>query len=135
MIALAAVGAGLAHGWLADLSQAATGSLLAAVWQGVLLAGAAALGLRLLPKTPAAVRFAIWFGVFLLVAALPAASLWPHAGNVAAGSGGGAWLTLDPRWSIAIAAIWALAALWRAGQLVVGAVRVRALWRRATPVE
>ncbi len=133
MISLAAMGAGLAHGWLADLSLAATGSLVAAVWQGFLLAGAAALGLRLLPKTPAAVRFAIWFGVFLVVAALPVLSLWPHAAGAAGGRG--PWITLDERWCLAIAVVWAMASLVRAGTLVVAAFRVRALWKRATPVE
>jgi len=64
MIGLAAVSVEVAHSWLANLAQAATGSLVAAVWQGMLLTAAAGLGLRLLPKTPAAVRFAIWFGVF-----------------------------------------------------------------------
>ena len=44
-----------AHGWMAEVSQVATGSLIAAVWQGILLVAAAGLGLRLLPKTPAAV--------------------------------------------------------------------------------
>ena len=38
------------------------GSLIAAVWQGILLVAAAGLGFRLF-QTPAAVRFAIWFGV------------------------------------------------------------------------
>jgi len=119
---------------LRGISQAATASLLAAVWQGILLAAAAWLGLRLLPKTPAAVRFAIWFGVFLLVAALPVIALWPKAGGVAR-SGGGPWLSLDSRWSLAIAAVWAGASLLRAATLAVAAFRVRALWKRAQPVE
>ena len=52
-------------------------------------AGGGRLGwhLRLLPKTPAAVRFAIWFGVFLVVTALPALSLWPHAASVTQSGG------------------------------------------------
>lgn len=133
MTSLAAIGAGFAHGWMADVSQAASGSLMAAVWQGVLLAAVAGLGLRLLPKTPAAVRFAIWFGVFLLVTALPVISLLPHA--AAAAQPRVAWFTLDARWSLAIAAIWAIASLVRAGTLTVAALRVRALWKRATPVE
>jgi BlaR1 peptidase M56 len=119
---------------LLGVSQAATGSLVAAVWQGFLLAVAAWAGLRLLPKTPAAVRFAIWFAVFLVVAALPAISLWPHAGAARAG-GHGAWLTLDSRWCLAIAAVWAIASLVRAATLVVAAFRVRALWKRAEPVK
>ncbi len=116
------------------LANLATGSLVAAVWQGVLLATVVWLLLQLLPKTPAAVRFAIWFGVFLVVTALPVISLWPHA---AAGQADGhrPWLTLDARWSLTVAAVWLIASAWRAGQLVVAAFRVRALWKRAKPVE
>ena len=122
---------------LTDLSKAATGSLVAAVWQGLLMAGAAAIGLKLLPKTPAAVRFAIWFGVFLLLTVLPIVALWPgHPASVVAASGSGhsAWLVLDERWCVAIATLWALASLIRAFTLLVAAFRVRALWTRATPL-
>ena len=124
-----------AHGWMVELSQAATGSLIAAVWQGILLAVAAGSGSPAVPKTPAAVRFAVWFGVFLVVTGLPVIALWPHARAGVQASGHGAWLTLDIRWSLVIAAVWAVASLVRAGTLVVAAFRVRALWRRATPVE
>jgi Zn-dependent protease with chaperone function len=127
-------GVALLQEGMASFSQAATGSLVAAVWQGALLAGAAWMGLRLLPKTPAAVRFAIWFGVFLAVTSLPVIAVWPHAAVAGHGSGQSAWLTVDARWSLAIAAVWALASLWRAGQLVVAGFRVRALWKRAKPV-
>jgi beta-lactamase regulating signal transducer with metallopeptidase domain len=120
---------------LLGISQAATGSLVAAVWQGILLAVAAWLGLRLLPKTPAAVRFAIWFGVFLVVTALPVVSLWPRAAVAAQTGGHSVWLTLDSRWCLAIAAVWAVASLVRAGTLVVAALRVRELWKRAKSVE
>jgi hypothetical protein len=125
----------LAHGWMADLSQAATGSLVAAVWQGMLLAAAAWLGLRLLPKTPAAVRFAIWFGVFLVVTALPVIALWSHGSVAEAAVGHGPWVTVDVRWSLAIAGVWAIASMIRAGTLVLAGFRVRALWKRARPVE
>jgi beta-lactamase regulating signal transducer with metallopeptidase domain len=120
---------------LVDLSPALTSSLLAAVWQGVLLAAIAGLALRLLPKTPAAVRFAIWFGVFLTVTALPAISLLPGAQRVTQSGGRSTWLTFDQRWSLAIAAVWLVASLVRAGTLVAAGLRVRALWKRATPVE
>ena len=123
-----------AHGWMAEVSQVATGSLIAAVWQGILLVAAAGLGLRLLPKTPAAVRFAIWFGVFVVVMGLPAIALWPQAARGASAGARGPWVTVDARWSLAIALVWAVASLVRAGTLVVAAFRVRALWRRATPV-
>ena len=137
MIALAANSLASAQGWtvgVADLSRIATGSLVAAAWQGIALATAAGLGLRLLPKTPAAVRFAIWFAVFLIVAVLPIISL-THGGGGAQTGGHGAWLTLNGRWSLCVAAVWLLASLVRAGTLVVAALRVRALWKRATPVE
>jgi beta-lactamase regulating signal transducer with metallopeptidase domain len=112
----------------------ATSALMAAVWQGILLAVVVWLGLHLLPKTPAAVRFAIWFGVFLVVTALPMATLWPHTAD-ASKSTGTPWLTLDARWSLAIAAVWLVASLVRAGTLAQAALRVRALWKRATPVD
>ena len=134
MIGLAVV----AHMWMAAVSgwsQAVTGSLVAAVWQGILLAVAAVLGLRLVPKTPAAVRFAIWFAVFLAVTALPVLSLWPYAAGATRASGRGAWLILDERWCLGIAAVWAVASLVRAGTLAAAAFRVRALWKRATPIE
>jgi hypothetical protein len=117
------------------ISQVAAGGLVTAVWQGALLAAAAGLGLRFVPKTPAAVRFAIWFAVFAVVAALPVVALWPHDAGAAQSSGRGAWLMLDERWSLAIAAVWMVASLVRAGTLVVAGFRVRALWKRATPVE
>jgi Zn-dependent protease with chaperone function len=113
----------------------ASGALVAAVWQGILLASLVGLGLRLLPKTPAAVRFAIWFGVFLVVTALPLASLWPHSAGAVPAGGRGAWLTFDGRWSLAIAAVWAAASLVRAIKLVVAAFRVRGLWKRAKAIE
>jgi beta-lactamase regulating signal transducer with metallopeptidase domain len=112
----------------------ATSALMAAVWQGILLAAVVWLGLRLLPKTPAAVRFAIWFGVFVVVTALPMAMLWPHAAAASKGTAA-PWLMLDARWSLAIAAVWLLASLVRAGTLIQAALRVRALWKRATPVD
>jgi hypothetical protein len=123
-----------AHAWVVDWSQAATGGLIAAVWQGILLAAAAGLGLRFLPKTPAAVRFAIWFGVFVVVAGLPVCAFWPHAASAASAGGHAPWLVIDERWCLTIAAIWAVVSLVRAGTLVAAALRVRALWRRATPV-
>ena len=125
------------HAWVTGLSQAAAGSLVAAIWQGVLLAAAAGLGLRLLPKTPAAVRFAIWFGVFLLLAALPIAALWPRrlADFAPPASHHGAWLVLDERWCVALVGVWAVASAFRAVTLIAAALRVRALWRRATPIE
>ena len=122
------------HEMVAAVSQFAAGALAAAVWQGMLLAGAAALGLRLLPETPARVRFAIWFAVFALIAGLPFLAPWPAHGATADSSTSHAWLTLDGRWCFWIAGVWALASFARAVSLAIAAHRVRALWKRARPV-
>jgi beta-lactamase regulating signal transducer with metallopeptidase domain len=125
----------VAHEVVSAASQMATSALAAALWQGALLAGAAALGLRLLPETPAPVRFSIWFAVFLLVAALPFATVsLAHGGAGAAASSSHPWLTVDARWCVWIAAIWAAASLVRGITLVAAAFRVRALWKRAEPL-
>ncbi|HEV2619169.1 MAG TPA: M56 family metallopeptidase, partial [Acidobacteriaceae bacterium] len=134
MNAAAAFGVGLSAigalpGWIA---QAATAGLIAAVWQGIVLSAAVALVLRLLPKTPAPVRFAIWFGLFLVVAALPSFALF---GSRAAGSGRSAWLILDERDCFIVAAVWAIASLVRAVTLVLAVFRVRSLWKQARPLK
>jgi Zn-dependent protease with chaperone function len=116
---------------LQHLSQTATASLLTGVWQGIVLAAAVALALRIAPKTTAAVRFTIWFGAFAVMALLPFLHLAPHS-SVSAHAG--TILTLDPRWSFALAAGWLAASLVRASILVVGAASVRALWKRAKPI-
>ncbi|HKO18732.1 MAG TPA: M56 family metallopeptidase, partial [Acidobacteriaceae bacterium] len=125
------------HELISAASQVATSAVAAAMWQGLLLAGAAALGMRLLPETPAPVRFTIWFAVFLLVAGVPFATVsFGHIGAPTASSvPSHPWFTLDARWCVWIAAIWAAASLIRAITLVAAAFRVRALWKHARPVE
>jgi Zn-dependent protease with chaperone function len=124
------------HEVIGAVSQLATSALAAALWQGALLAGAAALGLRLLPETPAPVRFSIWFAVFLLVAGLPFVSVsLAHGGAGALAGTSHPWLTVDGRWCVWIAALWGVASLVRGVTLVAAAFRVRALWKRAEPME
>ena len=118
------------------LCEAASASLVSAVWQGLLLAGAAGVGLRLLPRTPAGARFAIWFAVFLTVAGLPLVAAWMHlSAHAEVGAAAhGSWVTLDPRWSFGLLGLWIAASLFRGVTLIAAAVRVRTLWRRATPI-
>ena len=124
------------HEVIAGASQAATSALAAALWQGALLAGAAALGLRVLPETPAPVRFMIWFAVFLLVAGLPFLPMAVgHASAAQSGIVSRPWLTLDASWCVWIAGVWAAISVTRGITLLVAALRVRALWKRARPVE
>ncbi|HEV2647297.1 MAG TPA: M56 family metallopeptidase [Acidobacteriaceae bacterium] len=130
----AALGVWVLPGWSMAAASAAVGGLIAAVWQGILLSVLVVLGLRLFPKAPAGVRFAVWFGVFVVVAAMPLAGLLQH-GAAAEGRDRSAWLMVDARWCVLIAAIWAMASAVRAVTLLLAVARVRTLWKRATPLD
>jgi hypothetical protein len=54
-----------------SVSQLVASSFVSGLWQGVVLAVGVAICLLMLPKTTAAVRFAIWTAVFLVLAVLP----------------------------------------------------------------
>jgi hypothetical protein len=118
---------------LSFVSAAAAGALFSAVWQGTVLALSVWLCLRLLPALSAAARSVIWLNVFILLTLL-------HFGPAFAGRTGAlaaghlSPVHLDPRWSFAVAGVWASLSMIRAGQLVVGAINVRRLAVRAVPV-
>lgn len=123
-----------------SFAQSAAPLAVAALWQGLAVAVLLALGLRLAPRITAAQRFAVWAAGFAIAAALPfapvlaarfAASPSPSLPAPAPG----AWLQLDPRWSLAIAALWLAASACRAADLLVHTVRLRSLWRSARPVD
>jgi len=123
----------LLHG-VERVSRLVASSFVSGLWQGMVLAAGVALCLRLVPRITAAVRFAIWTAVFVVLAALPLI----HA--VALRGGGGmagreAVVHVDVRWSFAIAALWLIASLVRAVQLAMSAVRLHGIWKRAVPVE
>jgi Zn-dependent protease with chaperone function len=121
-------------GW----SAGAASALLAAVWEGALLAGLVWVVLRLLPGLSAAARSVIWLNVFILMALLHLVP-WFSPLFEGAGAPGHALaahsLRLDPRWSLVIGAAWVVLSLVRAGQLAAGALHLRRLGRRAVPVE
>jgi beta-lactamase regulating signal transducer with metallopeptidase domain len=125
---------------LTHLSQASAGILLTAIWQGLAIAACLTLCLRVVPRLSAASRFAILAAGFLAVAALP---FLPALGSMAVRRGvvgisaaaATPWLTLDTRWSLAVAGLWACASLWRLGDLSVHSLRLRRLWKSARPVD
>jgi beta-lactamase regulating signal transducer with metallopeptidase domain len=119
--------------WIESLSQAAATSAVSGIWQGLLLAAGVGLCFRLVPKTSAAIRFAVWTAVFVLIALLPFFHLSGRSHQSI--SAPGAVIHLDVRWSFAIAALWAVLSLVRAGKLAASAVRLRGLWKRSTLVE
>jgi hypothetical protein len=114
-------------------SATAAAALFSAIWQGTVLAFSVWLCLRLLPGLSAAARSVVWLNVFILLALLhfvPAFAGRP--GALAAGQLSP--VHLDPRWSFAVAGVWAALSVFRAGQLIVGAFHVRRLAGSAVPV-
>jgi beta-lactamase regulating signal transducer with metallopeptidase domain len=121
------------------LSQIAASSLLSGIWQGILLAIGVGLFLRLVPKTTATIRFAIWTTLFVVLALLPFLNAFFETPNRTFSTHSpmihSSVVQLDIRWSFAIAALWAVFSVVRAVKLAVSAYRLRQLWKRATPVE
>lgn len=122
-----------ASGLTTGISQMAAAAFVAGLWQGLLLAAATWACLRMLPRTPAAVRFAVWSAVFALSAALP----FLHAENARAQQAlatHAALFHFDVRWTFVIAALWAVLSLVRAARLAASGVRLHSIWKRAIPV-
>jgi hypothetical protein len=109
-------------------------SFVSGIWEGIVLAAGVGICLRLLPKTTAAVRFAIWTAVFGVLAVLPLVHAYSLGSGVGA-PGRDAWVHVDVRWSFAIAAVWLAASLTRGVKLAMSAVRLRGIWKRAEVVE
>ncbi len=117
---------------LPPLSATATAALFSAIWQGTILAGGVVLSLRLLPGLSPASRSAIWLNVFVLLALLHLVPAF--TGSTAGGEGSTAPFEFDLRWSLAIAGLWATLSLWRATQLILGAIHLQRVARSATPI-
>ena len=111
------------------LSAVASGSLLAAVWQGMLLAAAVALCLRLLPGISSAARSVVWTAALILAVGLHFVPLFATP-RPAAHAG----IHADPRWSFAVVALWGALTLYRGGQLLFSGLRLHRIARHATPV-
>jgi bla regulator protein blaR1 len=127
------MGMGFLHG-VESVSRLVANSFVSGLWQGIVLAAGVGLCLRLVPRTTAAVRFAIWTAVFAVLAVLPL--VHAYSLNSTSGTPGrGAVMHVDVRWSFAIAAIWLIASLVRAVQLAMSAARLHGIWKRAMPVE
>jgi beta-lactamase regulating signal transducer with metallopeptidase domain len=118
---------------VSPLSAAVAGALFSAIWEGGVLAACVAVCLRLLPGLSAAARSLVWTNVFLLLMLL---HVLPFAGGRM--SIGRALphplFHLNLLWSAVIAGVWTMLSLWRGTQLALGAIRLRGLERRATPV-
>ncbi len=105
--------------------------------QGLALALALALCLGFARIVSAAQRFALWIAAFAAVVLAPLLPLVLRtftASASAASTAPHAWLQLDARWTLALAALWLLASIARATSLILHIARLRRLWRTATPV-
>jgi beta-lactamase regulating signal transducer with metallopeptidase domain len=115
------------------ISRLVANSFVSGLWEGVVLATGVAICLRLLPRTTASARFAIWTMVFAVLAVLPLV----HISSLNSGSGvegHAALVHVDVRWTFAIAAVWLMVSLVRGASLAMSAVRLRGIWKRAVPV-
>jgi beta-lactamase regulating signal transducer with metallopeptidase domain len=135
--------------WCASAGEAlwrtAGTTLVTSIWQSAVIVCGLEICLRLLPRTSAAHRFAVWAGGFAIATGLPLLVLVFRQGvnktadsigqSGVAGHSAGALLHLDARWGLAIAVLWVVAALIRAADLAVHSVRLRRLWKAARPVE
>jgi len=115
-------------------SSAAAGSLVHAVGAGILLAGAVAICLRLLPGIKPATRFFLWLAVLLILLPLHLIPLarTDHSLSLPVGS---ASFHLDAYWSILIVGLWGGISLMRAIQLIQNVIELRRIAATATPVE
>ena len=135
----------MADAVFAQFAQAIAPEAVAALWQGALIAIALVLCLRLAPRVSAAHRFAAWAAGFLVVACLQFLPLIflpaiAHLSDASAAASPGAnaaqpLFQLDSRWGFAIALLWLAVSAFRAIELAVHSLRLRRLWKRATPVE
>jgi beta-lactamase regulating signal transducer with metallopeptidase domain len=115
-------------------SRVVANSFVSGIWEGIVLAAGVGICLRLLPKTTAAVRFAIWTAVFAVLAVLPLVHAYSLDSGVSE-PGRAVWVHVDVRWSFVIACVWLVASLTRGVKLAMSAVRLRGIWKRAEVVE
>jgi beta-lactamase regulating signal transducer with metallopeptidase domain len=131
------------------LSQQAAAIAITTVWQGAVIACGLAICLRLAPRTSAEYRFAIWAAAFVTLVSLPfvtrIASISAAVEGASSYAAAGAakpllspvfspLFSIDARWSLLIAALWAATTLYRAIDLAIHSFRLRKLWRDAVPV-
>lgn len=116
--------------------------VVAGLWQGLALAAALALTLRIAPRLSAAHRFILWAAGFSALLCMPFLPFFSHAvasssapaAAATAAPAADAWFQLSLNWSFALAALWAAASLGRAIDLVAHSLHLRRLWRTATPL-
>jgi beta-lactamase regulating signal transducer with metallopeptidase domain len=119
-------------------------AFLSSLWQGIVIAFTVSICLKLVPLASAASRFAAWAAGSVAVASLPilpflvqvvSRSNLKIAATGLPGSTGSPLIQLDLRWSVVIVGLWGAAAAFRAFDLAMHSLRLRKLWKSATPIE
>jgi beta-lactamase regulating signal transducer with metallopeptidase domain len=116
-----------------QISGALSGSLLNVIGEGILLAAAVGVCLRLFSGVPASTRFLIWTAALLTLLSL---HLLPFvaAGNRTFLSASPSSYRLDARWGLAIVGIWALISVARSLRLLHSIFELRRIARTAEPL-
>jgi beta-lactamase regulating signal transducer with metallopeptidase domain len=120
------------HLLLSELTRSTAEVFVAGLWQGLALTAVIALCLRLLPRTSASVRFAIWTITFALVAAIP--FLHQRSSGATAIAHPSAILHASTMWASAIASFWVAFSIARLAFLIHQSVRLHRIWKSATPI-
>lgn len=129
----------LGNSELANLAAAvAVSSALNSLWLGLLLAGLAAGALRVLPRSNAATRYAVWFVTLLLVAATPALLLIPRPAPMAAvtapPSAAPIAVPVAAHWPAYLVLGWVAIAAILLARIAWSMAHIHGLKRRATPL-
>ncbi len=103
---------------------------VAGLWQGLVLIAAVGIFLHFMSRLGAAARFALWGFAFTLAATLPLMHL--PAGTLIQPHGSSA-VVLGAEWGFAIAAFWIILMLVRGTRLLMHAIYLRRVWKRAKP--
>ena len=127
--------------WLGLANVAAAGAVSAAInslWLGLLLGMLAWVMLRVLPRSNAATRYAIWFTALLLTLVTPALLLIPHATEMAvspAPASGTPWsVPVTVPWPSYAVLAWALIAFVLLARVAWSLAHIHGLKRRATEI-
>lgn len=116
---------------LTQIAPLAAAALASAIWQSAVLVLCVAVSLRFVPGITAAARSLIWSAVFLLTVGMPFAR-FSSGGSVASAPSVG--LHLDPRWAVAVVAVWACLSALRLVRLLQSGIRLSWVVGRAKPV-
>ena len=108
---------------LQSAAQGAVEQMALSLVAGSALAASAWTALRMAPRQSSRARFALWFGVLVSIALLPALALLHFHARVDAGTS--AWLTIPESWTIYIFGFWAIAASAGLARVAAGLWQVR----------